>query len=579
MVWWISDPERLSKERRAVGAIDQGWFENPEWSLDSQCRLRLTFDIALPHSRFRLAMTYHSTFPASPPSVHPSSETERLSGHQYGVGGELCLSIRSDNWNPAFTGADLIRSAHKLLEVESPNERGEVVRAPSAHNVPAELELRTARARFYVDPLSRDAFARSELDGARMEIGFDTRFQPNILAHVMSISRLDQSDASPVPIGTPAALRDTQLVAPGYFCVVNVSTATVQAISKVDQLRDLVGNRFPLPRESNWSCVFKTADESILLVDHSSGRDDVRVYETIYGSVDGPRSGIEVSKLTQRRVGIVGLGSLGSKIATSLARAGVGRFELVDSDILHMGNLERHDADWRDVGRHKAELMGHRLRRIHPRVEAHSWVTGLGAQVSSREAGNVLAALAACDLLIDATANPDVFNHLAFVCLRNDRTLVWGAVYAGAVGGEIGRSRPAKDPSPHDIRQCMTQFYETAEGPPPLFAGRGYDGSIGEDAPLIGNDAETSVIAAHMAAYAIDALIDAEPPTYSAPAYFVGLKRGWLFDAPFDTRPLIVNAAPRSVASGQDASGVDVDFLRGLVETLERENQSTRPND
>ena len=33
MVWWISDPERLSKERRAVGAIDQGWFENPEWSL------------------------------------------------------------------------------------------------------------------------------------------------------------------------------------------------------------------------------------------------------------------------------------------------------------------------------------------------------------------------------------------------------------------------------------------------------------------------------------------------------------------------------------------------------------------
>ena len=117
IVWWISDPERLSTERRAIDTLDADWFENPDWSLDSQARLRLTFDIALSHSRFRLAMTYHNTFPASPPSERPSRETQRLSGHQYGSGGELCLSIRSDNWSSDFTGADLIRSAHTLLEI------------------------------------------------------------------------------------------------------------------------------------------------------------------------------------------------------------------------------------------------------------------------------------------------------------------------------------------------------------------------------------------------------------------------------------------------------------------------------
>ena len=85
-----------------------------------------------------------------------------------------------------------------------------------------------------------------------------------------------------------------------------------------------------------------------------------------------------------------------------------------------------------DVGRHKSEIMAHRLRLIHPRVEAVYWPTGLGAQVSSQEAGNVHAALAACHLLVDATANPDVFNHLALIATRSNRTLVWGAVYAGA---------------------------------------------------------------------------------------------------------------------------------------------------
>ena len=299
----------------------------------------------------------------------------------------------------------------------------------------------------------------------------------------------------------------------------------------------------------------------------------VIVYDTIEGPSDPPRSGLDCALLAERRVGIVGLGSLGSKIATSLARAGVGRFELVDGDILHPGNLERHDADWRDVGRHKSEIMAHRLRLIHPRVEALSWQTALGAQVSSQEAGNVHAALAACHLLVDATANPDVFNHLAFIAMRSNQALVWGAVYAGALGGEIARSRPGKDPSPYDIRQVMTQFYQTADKPPSLPVGRGYDGSIGQNGPLIATDADTSVFAAHMAAYAIDALIGEEPSVYHAPAYFIGLKRGWHFVGPFDTQPLMVDAPKRATLSASGVSAVDVGFLKDLVKALARENQ------
>ena len=421
-------------------------------------------------------------------------------------------------------------------------------------------------------PLSRLALTSDDLDGVSIEVGLDFRFHPCFLAHLLSIGPHPPNGA-PVPAGAPCALRNSSLVYAGNFYIVDVPSATVKAIKTVEELRTIVGERFTLSTQPMWVCVVRTSDQDILLIKHTSGSEEVFVYQTINGPLDPPRSGGDCAVLAEKRVGIVGLGSLGSKIATTLARAGVGRFELVDGEILHSGNLERHDTDWRDVGRHKSELMAHRLRLIHPRVEAHSWQTVLGAQVSSQEAGNVHAALAACHLLVDATADPDVFNNLAFMAVQNNRALVWGAVYAGGIGGEIARSRPGKDPSPYDIRQAMTQFYQTAVEPPPLSAGRGYDGSTGKGKPLIATDADASVFAAHMADYVIDTLIGMEPSVYHAPAYFIGLRRGWLFEGPFDTQPLMVDAPLRTTVSGSEDTDVDVDFLKSLFETLGHENQ------
>ena len=124
-VWWHSDQARLQQEKAAIAALDAeaGWLENVEWSLDDLFRLRVVFDIRLDHGRFRLQMVYHNTFPSSPPGVSPVEDI-RLSNHQYGAGGDLCLGIRPDNWRPDYTGADMIRSAHDLLTEETPDEEG-----------------------------------------------------------------------------------------------------------------------------------------------------------------------------------------------------------------------------------------------------------------------------------------------------------------------------------------------------------------------------------------------------------------------------------------------------------------------
>ena len=181
----VGGPSRLQQERRAIAQINDGWFENPEWSLDEQQRLRLIFDIVLLHRGFKLSRAYHNSLPASPPSIHSVGEIGRVSGHQYRVGGELCLSIRGDNSSPDIAGSEMIRSAHRLLEMEAPDEDGEFLPAPSAHDVPVELVVRHAKARFYVDAPTRDALCRDDIDGNPIEIALDPLDGSCHIAHVL----------------------------------------------------------------------------------------------------------------------------------------------------------------------------------------------------------------------------------------------------------------------------------------------------------------------------------------------------------------------------------------------------------
>ena len=171
-IWWHSNQHRLSDEKAAIAELEvtEGWLENVEWSLDDQFRLRAIFDIRLDHGRFRLQITYHNTFPSSPPSIAPV-ENIRLSGHQYGQGGDLCLQIRPDNWRPDYTGADMISSAHDLFLQEAPNDNGSITAAPSDHNVPETLSLRGSSFRLYLSAATQHMLVSDTPDRATVRIG------------------------------------------------------------------------------------------------------------------------------------------------------------------------------------------------------------------------------------------------------------------------------------------------------------------------------------------------------------------------------------------------------------------------
>lgn len=82
------------------------------------------------------------------------------------------------------------------------------------------------------------------------------------------------------------------------------------------------------------------------------------------------RHGIEVQKkLDEAEVAICGLGGLGSNIAISLARCGVGKLHLIDFDCVDLTNLNRQQYDMKFVGIPKPEALQQEIKRFAPYIE------------------------------------------------------------------------------------------------------------------------------------------------------------------------------------------------------------------
>jgi hypothetical protein len=275
---------------------------------------------------------------------------------------------------------------------------------------------------------------------------------------------------------------------------------------------------------------------SYLLADKS---EDVWETDTIVSSTAPERRGVDYATLGNRKVAIVGCGSVGSKIAVMLARSGVGRFLLIDDDILLPDNLVRNELDWREIATHKADSLGRRIQLVNPWTICEKRLHRLGGQESSGGLESLIEALGGCDLVIDATADHNVFNYLCAVAEIARKPLSWVEVFGGGFGGLVARHRPGVEPAPAKMRRAIEQWCDD-RGKPALRAAGRYGGDA--TTPMIADDADVTVIAAHCARLSLDTLIGRAPSLFPYSVYLIGLAAKWNFDAPFDTYPIDVSA-------------------------------------
>lgn len=87
------------------------------------------------------------------------------------------------------------------------------------------------------------------------------------------------------------------------------------------------------------------------------------------------KQGKELQKrFSAATVAVCGLGGLGSNIAVSLARAGIGKLILIDFDRVDITNLHRQQYKVSQIGSFKADALCENLKEIAPyvEIEAHT---------------------------------------------------------------------------------------------------------------------------------------------------------------------------------------------------------------
>jgi len=284
----------------------------------------------------------------------------------------------------------------------------------------------------------------------------------------------------------------------------------------------------------------------------------------------------ECKALNEKSVGIVGLGSVGSKVAISLARMGISSFYLIDDDVFLPENICRNALNWRNVGEHKVDAVSGELELINPCVNVNVSKLNIAEQESSSALNSVLNKLGKYDIIVDATGNSKAFNVLASVSKNYKKPLVWCKVYEGGIGGLIARSRPDFDPEP----LLMRAIYHSATLSAPKFDSKvvkNYETEDDYGNLISASDAQVSIIAYELVHLAIDTLLYIQQSNFSHSMYLVGLKKSWIFNEPFDTRPIQTNNLEKNIKVSPKKATIE-DHKRFILEAIKNgENENNTP--
>jgi len=157
-------------------------------------------------------------------------------------------------------------------------------------------------------------------------------------------------------------------------------------------------------------------------------------------------------RLLQSRVTLCGCGALGTVLANSLVRAGVGHLRLIDRDFIETSNLQRQVLfDEQDVAENlpKAEAAARKLEAINSSVHIEPVVTDI-------DRTNILELVEDADLILDGTDNFEIRYLINDAAVKLAKP--W--VYGGCIGshGQTMTILPGETP-------CLRCVFEAAPAP------------------------------------------------------------------------------------------------------------------
>lgn len=579
--WFLRDPERFKLERKSIEELSRSaeWLLGAEWLFDKG--LCIDAVIHVHGYDYEVRVEFPFLYPDAPITVRPRNMENRISSHQYGgKDGPLCLEWGPDNWHRDVTAVQMLESAFRLFDIENPlgEDRPEApVVAPSRHQLTLGQELRSKHFRWFESKSLSDYFQKQpdhSIGTFKFSLSIATDTWISLVQEVMPLGSSVWKDDQ-IPTNMPGA----DWIREGIWLKTDLNREIIGKPNSLTELRNLFsGTENEKSLATDGTCPVDSLGKSItgvLIIDGSGelhffivfSDESVRENATVQSGFSSVQiRSPEWSQLNRIKIGIVGLGSVGSKISMCLARMGVHKFYLVDHDVLLPENLQRHALDWLGVTLHKVDAVKAAIDRVAPGAQVEVCDLHITGQESNALVSGTLNRLAACDILIDATADPKVFNLLSAVARTANRPMVWMEVFGGGLGGLIARSRPGIDPIPQDMRCAYNNF--CIDYPcPDLKPGPDYTAETEDGEVLIASDADVAIIANHAVRLVPDCITPPENSIFPNSMYLIGLKTGWVFEAPFATIPISMKNfnAEGCKTTEKEIGEEDLNFLLGLL--------------
>lgn len=158
-----------------------------------------------------------------------------------------------------------------------------------------------------------------------------------------------------------------------------------------------------------------------------------------FGGVARLYGGDALARFARARVGIIGLGGVGTWAAEALARSGLGRLTLIDLDHIAASNTNRQvHALETEFGKSKVQAMAQRIALIHPAAELQAIEEFVTAE-------NAAVLLAGLDLVIDCIDQVPAKAALIAHCVAQGV----GVITCGGAGGRKDPSRVRREDLAH----------------------------------------------------------------------------------------------------------------------------------
>lgn len=171
------------------------------------------------------------------------------------------------------------------------------------------------------------------------------------------------------------------------------------------------------------------------------------------------KSTLDLNILKNKSVAVIGLGSVGSTVALELAASGVGSLTLIDNDILTIGNICRHEASLRYLGKPKTIILKEIIQSKYFDIDVRlNEKNPLFNVLDSRD--TVLSSLQDVDIVAVCIGSHNIHKYINSICLEADKPAVYGYVGPFSSAGRIIRVIPNETGCYNCVYAYLAQYPE-----------------------------------------------------------------------------------------------------------------------